>query len=91
MENLINASSVQEEPTEIVTHTEAKENINETRIYKHDGATVTAICTRAMIYLAIRSQKIFINSQLEFVPAFQQRHKFLNQKWKDFWYFSDNS
>ena len=91
IEHLVYPSSVQEDPTEIATLTEATEDIKETRVYKHDSATFTAFSTRAMIFLAIRSQKIFINSPLEFVPAFQERHKFLNQKWKTFKYFSDNS
>ena len=80
IEHLVYPSSVQEEPTEIATLVEAKEDIKETRVYKHDRATFTALPTRPMIYLAIRSHKIFIYSLLEFVLAFQQRHKFLDHK-----------
>ena len=84
--DLVYPSSVQEEPTEIATLTVAKEDIKETRVYKHDSATLT----HCPVYkgndsdLAIMSQKIFINSPLKLVLAFQQRHKFLNQKRKAF-------
>ena len=66
IEHLVHPSSVLKELTEITTLTEANsKNIKETRVYKHDSATLAALSTRAMIYLVIRSQKVFINSPLE--------------------------